>query len=241
MKLIKELNEAKRLNFKNDVISYYNKKTYDPKQGFITGGGIYSNNWSREDIKKAVDEIQTSTEFKNVEKRMKFNSTAKELANGTLSFESDQPNMRGGRNHEGKSIIKVYLGGQIRSQTNSYFKNRSITRIKSPKPAMVAGDPVKSAVKTYKNALAAVAARYDKIQALKDKKSHNDMFVSLNEAILKMNDEVKVISGPYKGIVGYINRIYKTNEVPTHYEISFIDDDDDSYVKIEVNNVELMD
>ena len=174
MKLIKELNEAKRLNFKNDVISYYNQKTYDPKQGFIIGGGIYSNNWSREDIKQAVDEIQTSLEFKDVEKRMEFNSTPKELANGTLSFLSDQPNMRGSSDKDGKSTIKVYLGGQIRSETSSYYKVRSITRIKSPKPAMVAGDPVKSAVKTYKNSLKAVAERFDKIQAKMDKAASNN-------------------------------------------------------------------
>ena len=168
MKLLKELiTEGKRLDFKNDVVSYY-KPGYDKKQGFIKGGGIYSNNWSREDIKKAVDEIKTSKEFKDVTKYMSCNSTDKEEKNGTLSFSSDQPNMRGAEKRTGGTDIKVYLGGQIRSQTGSSFSNRSMTRIKSPKPKMVAGDPVKSAVSAYKGALVAVLDRYKKIQGNTD-------------------------------------------------------------------------
>lgn len=171
MKLLQELNEAKRANFKGQP---YWGKGYDSKEGYITGGGMYSNNWSREDMKKAVDEIQKTSEFKAVVKIMPFNSTAKELANGTLSFKSDQPNMRGGKNKEGGSTVKVYLGGQIRSETSSSFKARSITRIKSPKPHVIAGDPVKSAIETYKLSLKAVVDRYNKILDKKTKDEWGD-------------------------------------------------------------------
>lgn len=165
MKLIKQLlNEGRRLNLGPHSSQVYSRKGYDPKQGFITGGGIYSNNWSREDISLAVSEIKKSQEFKDVEKRMTFNSTPGELRNGTLSFKSSQPNERGAGAKTGTQI-KVYLGGQIRSQTMTPYKERSITRIKSPKPRMVAGDPVASAVSAYKGALKAVAERYDRIAA----------------------------------------------------------------------------
>jgi hypothetical protein len=171
MKLIKELiQEGKRLNLGPHSSQMYTRKGYDDKKGFITGGGIYSNNWSREDIELAVGEIKKTKEFAAVEKRMPFNSTPGELKNGTLSFKSDQANA-GGAGKVGGTTIKVYLGGQIRSQTKTPYKERSITRIKSPKPKMVAGDPVASAVKAYQGALQAVADRYDRIASKKEKQN----------------------------------------------------------------------
>lgn len=171
MKLIKELNEAKRSNFTNSVTDYYGKG-FDPKTGFIKGGGMYSNNWSREDMLKAVEQVQTTKEFKDVEKRMKFISTAQEIKNGTLAFQSDVGNTSNSSTKTGKgNVVLVYLGGQIRTRGNQSGNfNRQITRVKSPKPHFVAGDPVKSAVETYKNALKEVAARYDRIKE-KDRKA----------------------------------------------------------------------
>ena len=103
---------------------------------------------------------------------MKFNSTPKELTNGTLSFKSDQGNMRGAADKEGGSTIKVYLGGQIRSVTSSMYRDKSITLLKTPKPKMVAGDPVKSALAAYKSSLVAVLDRYNKIAKMKTNKGN---------------------------------------------------------------------
>lgn len=175
MKLIKELlNEGKRLDFKKER-GYWDRKTYDKKNKWVLGGGIYSNNWSREDIALAVDEIKKSDEFKKVEEVMPFNSTAKELANGTLSFSSDVGSVLNPTASQQGDTIKVYLGGQIRQQSKGMFKSRSITRVPSPKPKMVAGDPVKSAVQAYKGALEAVRVRYDKIKAMKEKKRDQEV------------------------------------------------------------------
>lgn len=174
MKLLQELNEAKRGNFKSPEISGYKNSTYDAERGNILGGGMFSNNWSREDMKKAVAEIKKSQQFKNVEKRMKYVSTAKEEANGTLCFQSDLASSV----KDEYQVVKVYLGGQIRSQPYKHGKvaaatragNSSPFRVKSPKPHFVAGKPVESAVETYKNSLDAVASRYDKMLATQDKK-----------------------------------------------------------------------
>jgi hypothetical protein len=168
MELIKELlQEGKRLDF-DQTQRKWNRVGYDPKNKHILGGGIYSNAWSREDIALAVDAVKKTSEFKAVEKLMPFISTPKELANGTLSFQSDLGSVMNPDSDQ--ETVKVYLGGQIRSQSRSRHTRRAITRVPSPKPHMVAGDPVKSAIETYKGALVAVKARHEKITAKKDKK-----------------------------------------------------------------------
>lgn len=82
-----------------------------------------------------------------------FNSTNKELANGTLSWLTHTPMKYDPSKTES---VKVYLGGQLRRTSANQWKGRVMQTIKSPKPKMVAGDPVRSAESAYLGAMEAL-------------------------------------------------------------------------------------
>jgi hypothetical protein len=131
---------------------------YNEKRGHILSGGVHSKKWSREDIKLAVEEIKKSDEFEKLLKLgLKFNSTARELANGTISFSSAFG-----------SDLKVYLGGQLRAQSTEMGGNR-LTRLKSPKPQVIEDDLIGTAVLNYKDAMKALL----KVIEFRQKKARN--------------------------------------------------------------------
>lgn len=158
MKLLKELlMEAPRKSLDHEKTNLksvdWSYKGFDPKKGWITGGGVTSNNWSRDEIKQAIADVKLTPEFKKLAKKMNYVSTQKEEYNGTLAFEQTVGKTAG-------QNLNIYLGGQIRLMTTSTGRIAP-TRIKSPKPAFIAGDAVKSAVKTYVNAMKVLIDRHD--------------------------------------------------------------------------------
>lgn len=138
----------------NKYDAYYGGKRlvkgYDAKRGIIKGVGINSGDFTKEDVKNAYDEVKNSEEFKKASDMMKFNSTKKELQNGTLSWDASTP--------DDTLVIKVYPSGQVRKHTGpgGYFGDDTrLFQVRSPKPTVVLGDVHKSLVKTYQKAIKA--------------------------------------------------------------------------------------
>ena len=139
----------------------YGKPYYDEKRGTILGGQkqwLESIGATKDDVKAAIAEFKKSAVFKKAEKAgLIYNATKKEEANGTLSF------AQAGF----KDIYNIYANGQIRTYNSSgnwlgVDPKTRITRLKSPKPKLVAGDAVKSIISTYTQALEEVLAKFKK-------------------------------------------------------------------------------
>lgn len=98
-------------------------------------------------------------------------TTAAEAKNGTFSFE--HPSMRDLKASMWDGKYHVYANGQIRmSSLNTRSGDRRPTRLATPKPHIVAGDPVKSLVAIYNTAFKEVAKKAAKVM----KESHGDGF-----------------------------------------------------------------
>lgn len=141
--------------------TYVRKPHYDEERGVMLGG---QKQWlealgaTKEDVKKAVAEFKKSALFKKAEAAgLVYSATKKEEDNGTLAFQQD--------GFDG--IYNIYANGQIRTYNgagnwlNITPKTRA-TRLKSPKPKLVAGDVVKSLVSTYEQAVEEVIAKFKK-------------------------------------------------------------------------------
>lgn len=124
------------------------KMEYDSKRGVLFGdakewlvsAGIKQGD--KEFFNKALKELKKTRVWDVMtEIGIEYIGTQRELANGTLSFSVP--------GKTGKYIIQGH--GQIRLQSASSRESR--TRLKSPKPTMVVGDPLKSIIKTWENSL----------------------------------------------------------------------------------------
>jgi hypothetical protein len=114
---------------------------------------------SKDDIAAAVAQAK---ELGSYSKLASFDkSTAAEQKNGTFSFKKPNPKNYGGRDSDEKYI--VYANGQIRSSSlNSTAGDHRPTRLKAPKPRLVAGDAIKSLVKIYDGAFIELASKISK-------------------------------------------------------------------------------
>ena len=130
----------------------YTGMSYDPKRG-VLGGDV--KKWLDKAGIKSGDKEFFNTVLKELKKTRawdvisemgaKYDSTERELANGTLAF-----NMY----DEDKNRYKIYGNGQIRMESKKgRYGICTPTRLKTPKPTMVVGDPLKSILKTWENAL----------------------------------------------------------------------------------------
>jgi len=110
-----------------------------------------------EHIAVAVKEIKASTLFKKLEDAgLKYDSGAKQEKLGTLSFNAKR--VWGGR---GGYI--VYANGQLRSKTGSSWSDaENTTPLKTPKPRVRAGDPIKSLNMIYTAALTEMLNKWEK-------------------------------------------------------------------------------
>ena len=139
----------------------YGKPYYDERRGTILGGQkqwLESIGATKDDVKAAIAEFKKSAVFKKAEKAgLIYNATKKEEANGTVSFQQD--------GFEG--VYNIYANGQIRTYNGAgnwlgADPKTRITRLKSPKPKLVAGDPVKSILSTYVQAMEEVLSKFAK-------------------------------------------------------------------------------
>lgn len=125
---------------------------YDPKRGILSGdvkkwlekAGIKSGD--KEFFNKALKQLKKSRVWDAItELGIKYDSTDRELANGTLAFNMFD---------EDKNRYKIYGNGQIRVESKKgRYGISAPTRLKTPKPIMVVGDPLKSILKTWENSL----------------------------------------------------------------------------------------
>lgn len=156
----------------NEGLSSYNTIRYNADKGTILGG---TTRWlemlgaTKEDLAAAIKGIKQTETFKNaIRAGLKFISSKKELVNGTLAFEqeigqfgkADQD-----EKHSNAYVYNVYPNGQIRQYPDMKHwlgvdpKTR-VTRLKSPKPRIVADNPVKSIITTYEQAINEIIKKY---------------------------------------------------------------------------------
>lgn len=133
------------------------KMEYDPQRGTLVGdtkewlasAGI--NIGDKEFFKSALEQLKKTNTWKELEKtNLKYVGTQRELANGTLSFNVPR---------DSKKYI-IHGHGQIRLQSLDYPETR--TRLKSPKPKLVVGNPMKSMVSTWENSLSELLNKHKK-------------------------------------------------------------------------------
>ena len=158
----------------NEILSegmaYLSKPFYNADKGTILGGNekwLKTINATKDDVASAVALFKKSEMFKKaIDAGLVFVSTKQELANGTLAFKQKiGQKSKAGEDKEDKYVYNIYTNGQIRQYPDMKIwsgKNpkTTVTRLKSPKPKLVAGDPVKSIVATYEQAVAEVLKKY---------------------------------------------------------------------------------
>jgi hypothetical protein len=147
---IKELMEAKRV----PTDKGYYTPGYDPERKQIVGT---VKDWmarlgvTKDDLEAAIKQAKELSVYKDL--RAVDVSTDAERANGTFSFKKP------GATHE--DVYTVYANGQIRTSAKTSWMNgeRRPSRLKAPKPRLVAGDAVKSLVKIYDGAFKEVVSK----------------------------------------------------------------------------------
>lgn len=142
----------------------YTKPYYDKERGNILGGQkqwLESIGATKEDVKTAIAEFKKSEIFKKAaDAGLVYSTSKKEEANGTLSF------LQNGF----KDVYNIYANGQIRTYNGDgnwlgADPKTRVTRLKSPKPKLVAGDPAKSILTTYVQAMEEVLSKFAKKKA----------------------------------------------------------------------------
>jgi hypothetical protein len=178
---VSELFEASKLGYKGKGTiqnwggrKFYDKPSYQqgPVKDWMKAGGV-----SKEDIAKAVEEIQRTPEFRAViASGLAFDrSHPAQLKKGTLTFTG----LKFSKNDITTSHYSIYSNGLIRLDV--YGDMKAYTKLKSPKPRMTQGDPVRSLLSTYKASLIELADKWKKIN--KGVKSVHDI---KNDEILKI-------------------------------------------------------
>lgn len=155
-------------------LSSYNTVRYNPDKGTILGG---TTKWlemlgaTKEDLAAAIKGIKQTETFKNaIRTGLKFISSKKELVNGTLAFQQEYGQFgKADRDEDEKNsnayVYNVYPNGQIRQYPDikhwlGVDPKTRVTRLKSPKPRIVANDPVKSIITTYEQAINEIIKKY---------------------------------------------------------------------------------
>ncbi len=99
---------------------------------------------AKEDIAVAVTQAK---DLDSYAKLVSFDTTTGgEKKNGTFSFRKP------GGDEKRDERYTVYANGQIRSSSKNWQGEHRPTRLKAPKPRLVAGDAIKSLVKIYDGA-----------------------------------------------------------------------------------------
>lgn len=147
--------------------SAYPVPKFDAERGHILGG---VKAWhekigaTKEDLESAIEDVKKSDLWNKLKAAgLTFNSTPKELNAGTLSFKQPVDENDIYKNRKSTMphnyIFNVYGNGQIRQYLNrkniytGAIGKNGIYRLKSPKPKLIAGDPQKSLVSIYMQAL----------------------------------------------------------------------------------------
>ena len=172
-----------------EVFDILNEKSssYDPSfnsaKGFVMGSvqdwmelhGMTKEN-QKETVRKALEELKKTRAWQVADSMgLKFITSDRELNLGTLAFEQGlgmhditkaSAPWRKQMEKEGMFdiyVYNIYGNGQIRTYLRPKNKptgRAGITRLKSPKPAMVIGNPVKSLAKTWENSLWEVTRKF---------------------------------------------------------------------------------
>ena len=109
-----------------------------------------------EHIKQAMELAKDLPSYKDLVSTVKDITSTSEAKNGTFSFK--RPSL-----HSAAAKYHVHANGLIRqSDFNEFTGVRMPTRMTSPKPHIVAGDPVKSLVAIYNTAFKALAEKAKK-------------------------------------------------------------------------------
>lgn len=150
---VQDLFEAKRVATDK---GYYTPG-YDDEEKNIRGtvkDWMARLNATPEDIASAVAQAKELSSYAKLKEFDK--TTAGEKKNGTFSFKKPGAGARDEK-------YMVYANGQIRSSSlNSMDGEHRPTRLKAPKPRLVAGDAVKSLVKIYDGAFKELASKMAK-------------------------------------------------------------------------------
>lgn len=173
-------------------------------------------NATPEDIAAAIKqarELPSYSQLKSYDK-----TTPREAKNGTFSFKKPV------RSEERDEKYMVYANGQIRSSSLTGYDDNGAaehrpTQLKSPKPALVAGDPVKSLVKIYDGAFKELGKKMDTRKnksAGEIKKvpvSHNGKEYFLTSEISKFQDGFRARIAKTDGSTSYLSqKSFKTQD-----------------------------
>lgn len=137
-----------------------------------------------EDVAKAIRQFKGTPLVRNEMPKAGlslFDNEAREK-NGTITFYAIFP--EGGKFGE----YKIYANGQLRKQiAKSWLNADAHTRLVSPKPRMVPGNPVASLVRTYTSAAEELLSKWNKIKAAQ---------VKTNARLNKEQEKNRAVSRP---------------------------------------------
>jgi hypothetical protein len=149
MKVTDLLLEGSDLSFDGDL-----KRVMGDTRAWLEKAGIGPH-----DVRAAMLKIKELPEFEHIAEKVKYISTAKQESNGSLVFSAED------------WIAHVSAMGQIRFASPSGWRRNAMntfTRLASPKPGLVHGNPVASLVKTMKAALISLAKKPKMAKALRE-------------------------------------------------------------------------
>jgi len=140
--------------------AYKDKNLLGSVKDWLDAGGV-----KPEHIKQAMDHVRGGDAFaKAKEAGLIYSPNSKAEKNGTFYFKvarKGYDNQPGRLGREQNTYI-VHANGQIRSSSDNNWGGEARTRLASPKPRMVSGDPVKSLVKTYDSAISELTRKWKK-------------------------------------------------------------------------------
>lgn len=168
---VQDLFEAKRVE--TDTGHY--TPGYDPEAKIIIGSvkdWLARMNATKADVADAVKQAKELPSYAAIlELGAKVKGNAQQVANGTFVF--SKPHAK-----EYPAQYIVYANGQIRSASRNRWGNVVPTRLKTPKPRLVAGDPVASLVKIYDGAFKELVNKIKSAKGLKEEKEEKQLSFS---------------------------------------------------------------
>lgn len=139
--------------------------SYDPDRKIVMGdvkAWLKEFGATSEDVEKAIRQFKGTPLVRNEMPKagLNFFDSESREKNGTLTFYAIFP--EGGKFGE----YKIYANGQLRKQiAKSWIGADAHTRLVSPKPRIVPGNPVASLVRTYTSAAEELLSKWNKIKA----------------------------------------------------------------------------
>lgn len=137
---------------------------FDPERKHIEGPvkeWLKAIGADADDVREAFYKAKALTSYKDVVNNLSFELIGgpNAVRNGTFTFKNNDKAANAEQ-------YLVYANGQIRYHSGSSWmahdKSRNFGKLKSVKPALVAGDPVASLVKMYDNAFKELLKKYKK-------------------------------------------------------------------------------